>query len=367
MRYWIVFLSLFVAVRCWAFPENVRHGYLSCIACHVSPSGGGVLTPYGRSVSAELMSTWGTAKTAGILFSNNEDEKRNPSWLRANVFLRGVQTYRNSETAESAKFIPMQQDFEAGVEMDRWALVTDVGLRAKSATSQSANEFFSRRHYVIYRFNDNWSARAGKFMFAFGLNGPDHITATRRGLNWNQGMESYNAEVSYASERANSTLSIITDVPEEKNIKKDSGAAFTHNFLIREHSKLGFNLYYGQQNSFDRIVYGPSWIISFTDRLYLNSEFFGQSKKVRSTDLTENGYAGFHRLNYEVVKGLTPFIQFDRSFLDNKSAPTKFDSHGIGTRWLPYPHIELTGFVGRENAYGQRDADFAWLMAHLYL
>lgn len=367
MRYWIFLFSLFASARCWAFPENVRHGYLSCTACHVSPSGGGVLTPYGRSVSAELMSTWGTAKTAGLFFTNNEDEQTNPSWLRANVFLRGVQTYRNSETAEIAKFIPMQEDIEAGVDMDRWAIVASVGLRSKSAASTNPNEFFSRRHYFIYRSNDNWSARAGKFMFAFGLNGPDHITATRRGLNWNQGMESYNAELSYSSERTNSTLSVVTDAPEERNIKKDSGAAFTHNFLIREHSKLGLNLYYGRQSSFDRIVYGPSWVISFTDRLYLSSEIFGQSKKLRSTASTENGYAGFHRLSFEAVKGLTPFIQFDRSFLDNKSALTLLDSYGAGTRWLPYPHVELTGFVGKEKAYGQRASDFAWLMANVYL
>ena len=42
-----------------AFPEMVRHGYANCITCHISPDGGGVLTAYGRSLSREVLSTWG--------------------------------------------------------------------------------------------------------------------------------------------------------------------------------------------------------------------------------------------------------------------------------------------------------------------
>ena len=36
----------------FALPTNIRHGYGSCLACHVSAQGGGALTPYGRGVGA---------------------------------------------------------------------------------------------------------------------------------------------------------------------------------------------------------------------------------------------------------------------------------------------------------------------------
>ena len=39
-----------------AFPEMIRHGYINCNACHVSPAGGGLLTAYGRTISKELLS-----------------------------------------------------------------------------------------------------------------------------------------------------------------------------------------------------------------------------------------------------------------------------------------------------------------------
>ena len=170
-----------------AFPENIRHGYLNCVACHVSPSGGGVLTPYGRSLSSELMSTWGSQKVAGFMFSDAEDPEKVHPWFRAQVFLRGVQIKRNNSTVERAQFIPMQGDVEAGADTEKFAGFVTLGYRAKDRSSVNLNELFSRRHYLLYRATDEWNIRAGKFMFSVGLNNTDHITATRRGLGWDQG------------------------------------------------------------------------------------------------------------------------------------------------------------------------------------
>jgi hypothetical protein len=207
-----IFLSL--PIFGYAFPENIRHGYFSCTSCHVSPSGGGVLTPYGRSLSAELMSTWGSPKSSGFLFSDSEDESKNPPWFRANIFTRGVQTRRDSPTVEKTQFIPMQGDLEAGVDIEQFAAIVTMGYRARYASqSKDLGELFSRRHYLLYRPSENVSVRAGKFMFSFGLNGPDHITATRRGLGWDQGSESYNLELSYLSEKISSILTWIDNSP----------------------------------------------------------------------------------------------------------------------------------------------------------
>ena len=358
---------LFCANRVWAFPENVRHGYFNCTACHVSPSGGGVLTPYGRSLSAELMSTWGSAKTSGFFFTDNENASINPPWLRSNIFFRGVQTWRNSPVVEKAQFIPMRGDFEGGVDTEKFAVIAALGFRARDNSSTNLNELFSRSHYLLYRISDNLNVRLGKFLFAFGLGGPDHITATRRGLGWDQGSESYNLEVSFLGEKSNTIITAISNVPQEKGVTKDGGFSVTQNFLLREHSKVGINLYSGEQGAYQRYVYGPSWVLSFSDRLFLNSEVFGQSKKLKDTGQTKNGYATYHRLNYQVVKGFVAFVQSDRSFLDNKTRETCLDTYGGGVQWLPYPHLEVVSYYGKEKAYSQMATDFAWLMMHVYL
>lgn len=69
-------LSLFLNSNpAWAFIENTVKGYPNCMACHVSPRGGGLLNDYGRSVSNEMMSTWqidGFEPPLGGLVENSE-------------------------------------------------------------------------------------------------------------------------------------------------------------------------------------------------------------------------------------------------------------------------------------------------------
>ena len=368
MKIFSLLAFLFLSLRLYAFPENIRHGYFSCTACHVSPSGGGVLTPYGRSLSAELMSTWGTTKTSGFFFTDNEDESKNPPWWRAQIFLNGVQTQRNTPTVEKVQFFPMEADFETGIDTEKYAVIITGGLRAKdSSQSKDLDQFFSRRHYALYRLNDNWSVRGGKFMFSFGLNGPDHVTATRRGLGWDQGSESYNVEASFSGEKTATLFSIVGDAPNEKSAIKGKGLAINESFFVGNDSKVGLSLFVGGQAAYDRVVYGPYWIWSLTKNVYLDSEIFYQQKKITATSSAQNGYATFHRLGCEILKGVTVFGQFDRSFLDTSDENSKYDSYGPGIQWLPYPHLELMSYFGKEKASGQEATDYWWLMLNIYL
>lgn len=352
----------------FAFPENVRHGYISCTACHVSPSGGGVLTPYGRSLSAELMSTWGTSKNAGFFFSDNEDEKKNPPWFRANVFLRGVQTRRSTPAFEKGQFIPMQADVEAGYDSEKFAIIAAIGSRSKNlAQSKDFDQVFSRRHYLLYRVNDNWNARVGKFMFSYGLNGPDHITATRRGLGWDQGSESYNFEISFLGEKSSTLLTAVSSDPIENFGVKDKGVALNQSFLIGEKSKLGFSGFSGGQDAYSRYVLGPYGIWSISKDWFLDTEIFYQQKKISTSGISQSGYSTFNRLGYEFTKGLILYAQFDRSFLNTSNELSKSDNYGPGFQWFPYPHLELQGYLGKEKAAGQEATDFWWLMFGLYL
>ncbi len=364
-RILFLFLVVFGSHAAFAFPENVRHGYFSCTACHVSPSGGGVLTPYGRSLSSELMSTWGTTKTSGFMFSNPEDESK-LQWLRSQIFLRGVQTYRDTPKVEKAQFIPMQADLEVGADTEKFAIISTLGYRANDA-SKDLKEFFSRRHYVLYRFTEQIVGRLGKFMQSFGLNGPDHVTATRRGLNWDQGSESYNLEMNYIGENFNHALTLISNSPEEKSVKKDQGVSVNSSYLWREKSRLGVSAYQGRQSDSERVVFGPYVTISLIEKLYLNSEVFFQDKTVKATSVHEKGYATFSRIGYEALKGLTPFVQYDRSYLNDSDRSSQFDSYGLGVQWLPYSHFDFMLFAGKEKSYSQEATDFAWLMLNIYL
>lgn len=361
----VALLFFLISSGAAAFPENVRHGYFACTACHVSPSGGGVLTPYGRSLSAELMSTWGTTKTSGFMFSQQDDEGA-LKWLRSQILLRGIQTYRNNSAIEKAQFIPMQADLEIGADTETFALISTIGYRANDA-SKELKELFSRRHYALYRFSDQIVGRVGKFMQSFGLNGPDHYSATRRGLGWDQGSESYNLELNYLGEAFSHTVTLISNFPEDRGPAKDSGVSVNSSYFWNNKSRFGVSLFRGEQNASNRTVAGPYLTLSLNEHFYLSSEFFFQDKTVKASSSRERGYATFSRLGYEVLKGFTPFLQFDRSALNAGDRSSQIDSYGVGIQWLPYPHLDFMFFASKEAPYARESSDFAWLMFNIYL
>ena len=48
----LALLGLLAADPAAALPTMIRLGYSDCAACHLSPQGGGLLTPYGKGVDA---------------------------------------------------------------------------------------------------------------------------------------------------------------------------------------------------------------------------------------------------------------------------------------------------------------------------
>ena len=115
------------------------------------------------------------------------------------------------------------------------------------------------------------------------------------------------------------------------------------------------------------MVAGPYIILSLSKKLFLDAEIFFQNKKLLLTNSTQNGYASFHRLGFEVLKGFSPYLQFDRAYLDNSDRNSQFDSYGYGFQWLPYSHFELMSFIGKEKVASQDASDFWWFMFNIYL
>jgi hypothetical protein len=73
-------IVFFFILTARAFPDLIRHNYVNCNACHVAPTEAGTLTPYGRSLSSELLSQFGSEKESGFLHGSL-GEKAIPEWL----------------------------------------------------------------------------------------------------------------------------------------------------------------------------------------------------------------------------------------------------------------------------------------------
>ncbi|MEI7441919.1 MAG: hypothetical protein WCK43_09885 [bacterium] len=101
--------------KAWSYPDFIRHGYTNCMTCHVSPTGGGALTQYGREISQDALSTW-SYKGEGNLLHGAIDPKKMPSWISAiGGDLRGLRLHVKSKDYSDDKWQYMQGDVEAGV------------------------------------------------------------------------------------------------------------------------------------------------------------------------------------------------------------------------------------------------------------
>ncbi len=249
-----------------AFPENVRNGYNNCTSCHFSPSGGGVLTAYGRQLSREVVSAAGNEGEEQLLHGLVQT----PRPVALGGDLRAIQTYLDNPRIKQGRFIVMQADLEPALTFGKVSAVGTIGIeKIEKQAASSQRGVLIRRHYVNYKPTDELSLRAGRFMPAFGINVPDHVIATKKGLGFDQHHETYNFEAAWLGETANFYATAIFGRNDKIYGQLEKGAAFTPGVFLSEKYKVGASYFHGYTSSTKRHLFGPWMILGFTPRFFL--------------------------------------------------------------------------------------------------
>jgi hypothetical protein len=317
-------LLLLTFSRAEAFPELIRHGYVNCTTCHVSQSGGGILTAYGRGLSQEVLSSTGVPHEEDPLHGLINQEKM-PEWLLVGGDVRAVQTRVETPANESGRFIWMQADFETAI-------------------------------------------RVGRFYPAFGLNIPDHFITTRRNLGFDEGQEMQNVELSWLGENWNFYVTGSMspgEIPESQRESAFSGQAA---YAFKERYKVGASVWNGDSDGFKRLILGAHAVLGFTKQFYLLTE---TDLQWRSTTTAETRQVtNFQKIGYEFVQGLHAMGLYEYTHTDLADPATVTEGMGAGLRFYPRPHFEIEGTWEKQKMHGSSDGfdiDFAWLLLHYYL
>lgn len=352
-------ISLFTSIEAYSFPEMIRHGYTQCAACHFSPSGGGLLNLYGRTISREILSTWGYEGEeffANKLFG--EPEKFHPGGD-----LRFAQIFTENKELRQAAFFPMQADFEAAYEFSETLnAVVAVGIEGGKNDRTKRGKVSSRRHYVNYRPWDSVNLRAGKFYQNFGLNLANHTAYTRKDLGFDQGLETDNFEVAFETEKQ-STFATYSAGRTDATIDEKSGS-LVHLENIFETWRVGVQALYAYTPNQSRTVTGLTSLAAFTEKLFMQSEFDLQTRQNN-----KRGYVTYQRLGYEVHKGVIPAGIYQYSHLDLEDPKLLKRAYGLGIQFFPRPHLDISAeyFKGKDGSQAGEDFDSAYLILHYYL
>ena len=212
---WLVGVVMLSASPALAFPWMVKHGYQSCAACHVDPSGSGQLTLYGRAQSDTLL-RWklnrpkpgeeqDVSTTANFLWGIELPEALNLSGnLRGGALI---------PVGSVVRPLVMASDLYVTVKVDRFVahVTTGVGIRNAGlgailplcTASPCGVQWISREFWAGALFSDEAvMVRAGRLNLPFGLRNNEHtswvraLTATDVNLGQQYGVSAaYNSDV----------------------------------------------------------------------------------------------------------------------------------------------------------------------------
>jgi hypothetical protein len=348
----------------FGFPELIRHGYGNCISCHVSPNGGGLVTPYGRALSEEVLSSWHQENESKLAWGLVTP----PEWLNVGGDFRAVQTRLDTPTVKMGKFVIMQADAEAAATVGEFIVLATLGKSNNPEAPKFIDNFLSRRHFVLYHPKEELYFRAGKFQKAFGINIPEHNISTKQGLGWNYGTETYNVEAAWLDSNKDIFLTAVLGRPDSPDLNREKGISARGGYQIGETHKLGMSYFYGTNSNGDRHVAGPYALLGFRKDLFLLAEVDFQSKHPNLKP-SSWGWANYGRLDYELFQGLHFYLTQDMIKTDFKDNNTLVQNYGGGIQWFPRPHFELVGtYEKQKNLQIQDDSnDFFWLVVHFYL
>jgi len=367
-----LFLILsFFSLATFGFVENVTHGYPNCLACHVSPTGGGILTDYGRALSSELMSTIKTknfSQPLGGLLKNSES-------LKWGGGIRTIQTrFENNQLKTGGLFV-MQKNVELAAYVKDFVAVGTFGTKKGPGNRiKDKGAFISERHYLMYRGDPTSRVRLGKFRQNYGLNDPNHTRLVKQDLGFGSYSETYQLEYFKILEDGEFIVSTslgridIPKAPQEKNIM----GQYTH--YLNGKSRVSANVILGESPVERRSLWGINGVFSLFNkhdafRFDLN---YSVSQDLTQTikEETNKSLVGYLLWGYKIFDGIFPYAVYEHRQSDLKETRLSMtQSPGLGIQFFPISHLEIQ--FEHQYRINQRSKDNpehrSFLLFHLYL
>ncbi len=220
----VLLLGLSYSESAHAYAWMIRHDYTACATCHADPSGGELLTQYGR-VTADMVlrmqySEPEEAKepSPGVLFGLWET----PKGLLLGGSYRSLAVFRPGLEGAEFSYIPvMQGDLYGQLKLGPVRMGGSVGIgrsvpgsphgRAAQVTPfEDSYNLLSRTHYVGVDIGDKYLLRAGRLNLPFGIRMPEHTTFVREATRTDRDTDQqHGIAISYVGERLRGELMAI--------------------------------------------------------------------------------------------------------------------------------------------------------------
>jgi hypothetical protein len=365
-------LVLFLNSTASAVPEVARFGHFTCVSCHVSSGGGGVLTSYGRTFATEKLSTWH--------FDGEEDPIHGLVPVSDRYLIGGdarwVDYRKKSGTSKFEKFWRMQTDIEAGLHVGPLWLTGVAGTKPAGPTDDPKDHDSLRVRGFAARidlFDEHLMLRTGLFTPKFGLMLSDHTAYIRSMTGLGPNTEQSQVEAVYQTDTLEFTLAgLFEDHRWDRKGRSKTGVNIGTGIFVGDRSRLNFHALQtnlavdlGERSM---TALGVSGVLSFTKRLFAMLEV----DRITNTEPLENAgnkkthqLASYGTLTWEVYKGLLPYGRLEYAATGSSSSTQRW---GAGINWYVRPHVQMEARALRTLfSAGQPAQDESNIILHYYL
>lgn len=388
---WVIPLVfvLFAPSRADAYTWMIRHSYTGCGICHADPTGGEVLTAYGRAQSELLLSMkWGkddVAEPSGA--SNFIGLVELPPQVMLGGSTRLATTLKDGEL----RAFPMQMDLYGQFRFGDFFMGGNAGAarvevgsphaRAAQVTTGQGKEFnmISRNHYLGLDLADgSYTVRAGRLNLPFGIRIPEHTAQVREATRTDrESDQQHGLALAYSSEAARGEIMAIAGNYQINPDKyRERGYSFFFEIMALERTAIGLSSLYTYakvdrttlESNVARGAHGGFLRTAIGDPFALLAEM-----NLLTDSTTALGYVGFLQGDFELVQGVHAMATLE--LLNNgipKSSPDLAPSPGLGepqfggwlsAAWFIFPHFDM-----RVDAMFRQSAPFTLLSQfHVYL
>ena len=378
-------VALALVTLLWAKPSHayawmIQHQYTGCAVCHVDPSGGYLLTSYGRAQIQTLLSSFGKGP------EGDEVDKRSnfayglmPPNDYVNLGAVARAAYVKSNLLQS-RLLLMQADFRAAVTAGPFIATGSVGYlrdggHAAQITKGTKDVLVSREYWLGVQLGEdkNTMIRAGRMYLPFGIRFIEHYFYTRQNLgNDIDRQQQLGASVFHDGETYRFELMAIAGnyqlAPDDYRQRGYAGyvefsaapglqlglsSKVTYSKLDPDnykHSPIG-----GAQGGMMRwSPFEKVAVLSEIDLLHYSA----------NQTLTQYGLAGITQVDWEFLRGIHTMVAgefFHKPELDDVQG-LHFNYRGwLSLAWFLYPHIDIRGdVIGESESAGPNIRRNTW-------
>jgi hypothetical protein len=195
-----------------AEPMFLAKQYTRCTACHYSPTGGGLLTPYGRLLSHRELSTTGPTDAAPPSGDDDEDRRGEEAFLygvlgdapgSVHLGLEARPSHLNVgfPGGHQEMDLLMNLDLIGAVEKNGWTAYGSIGREPPNSAVRDGLRLpdaaiVSYEHWISFQSDGGFRIRAGRFLPAYGVRFADHTSYARSPLGLDHHDQVYGLELS---------------------------------------------------------------------------------------------------------------------------------------------------------------------------